>query len=234
MKFRKENVPTFKSPPSFKSKSKAGQDDMTVPLWKRLGVTISKNDIREKILQKVKNAVDAKAKIGKELIVGFNCVCKAVEKNEASVLCISKDSGSVQLLHTLVEMSYIRKIPLVVVPGLSATMLPLVHLKSVSCFCIRKSEIASHNKSNNSNSSSSSIKFFTSSPNTSTGTSGGSSSDGNHEEGALTASSLSANIPNEHRKITTTEAENDYLVSQMDDLRDFLFSVASQSKIHQP
>lgn len=53
---------------------------MTVPLWKRLGIRTFKSDIRDEVVQKLETAVELKAKVGKEFIIGFNSVCKLIEK----------------------------------------------------------------------------------------------------------------------------------------------------------
>ena len=76
MKLKEPAIPTFKK----KSLAKSPKKESKVPVWKKLGVNISNSECKDKVVQKLKNIVSAKAQVCKELIIGFNCVCKAIEK----------------------------------------------------------------------------------------------------------------------------------------------------------
>lgn len=217
MKLKEPAIPTFKK----KSLAKSPKKESKVPVWKKLGVNISNSECKDKVVQKLKNIVSAKAQVCKELIIGFNCVCKAIEKNEAAVLCISKDNGNGQLLDSLVEISRIRNVPVVVISSLSAAVLPLLKLKSVSCFCLKRIDTDTDSDDNVARSS---------------GSSSGSGSGSEVSSGNGSSSEVS-NVHHEDSQRSDEREEgleNDHFVSQVDSLRDFLLSIACHPKLPSP
>ncbi len=77
MKQKRASIPTFKSPTTKGVSTKKRASDP--PLWKRLGVPISKQENREFLAGKIKSLLEAKGRIGRELIVGFNSASKIIE-----------------------------------------------------------------------------------------------------------------------------------------------------------
>ena len=93
-------------------------------------------DEKDKIVKKLKKVKDAGARVGRHFIVGTNSIARALEKGEASVLLIPRDSPACLYNH-LIEGSLERKVPIVVVPKFAVQLRECLQLKSASSLALR-------------------------------------------------------------------------------------------------
>jgi len=90
---------------------------------------------KDSILKKLKVVLNVGARIGKHIIVGFNCVQKSMEKGIASVVCFCRDCHA-EFQDAIIESAKARGIPIVVLPSGESQVAKVFSLKRVSCFSI--------------------------------------------------------------------------------------------------
>jgi len=127
------------------SRSSKKKDEKNTPMWVRFKIPVLSMEMIEVCKGKLESAIIFGAKRGNEFVVGFNSVCRAVEKSKENpiyFICAAKEKGSKMLLDLLVETSLINKIPLLLWPDMSENLKELFKLKSISCICFRIPEMS--------------------------------------------------------------------------------------------
>ncbi len=104
---------------------------------KRFVDNISGSDSKDMLLLKIQTCINNGAKIGKEIIVGFNSVNKLIESENCEVICIAKDTNP-NILNCVIEVCTVRNIPFVILPNLSEPLTQLFKIKSVTCFALKR------------------------------------------------------------------------------------------------
>jgi ribosomal protein L7Ae-like RNA K-turn-binding protein len=135
-------LPTFKKiPPQTVSTGKKALAD-TNSKWKRKHLNTIDGDEKEEAVKKVKTAADSGAKLGRDIIIGFNSVMRVIEAGDAEIVCVGHD-GPAAMLKCLVEAAKAKSVVTVAVPKLNHSIRNILSLKSVSCFALKKAQ-ASH------------------------------------------------------------------------------------------
>ena len=137
------NTPNSNRLPTFKRKlesststsKKASQE--TISKWKKANLNSIGIDERDQITKKIALIIERKAKLGRDIIVGFNSVMRSVEQKGVSVICVAQD-GHQAMLKCLVESAQANAIPVMALPKLSQSLRNIVSLKSASCFALPK------------------------------------------------------------------------------------------------
>lgn len=130
-------LPTFKKlPPQTVSTGKKAAAE-TNSKWKRKNLNTCGLEEKEQLITKLVVAVTNGAKVGKEIIVGFNSVMHSIEQEQAEVICVAQD-GHPAMLKCLIEAAKTKSISVVSVPKLSQSVRTELGLKSASCFALRK------------------------------------------------------------------------------------------------
>ena len=93
-------------------------------------------DEKTKIITKLQKVKDFGGRVGKHFIVGTNGIARALEKSEASILLVPRDSPACLYNH-LIEAALERKVPIVVVPKFAVQLRECLQLKSASSLALR-------------------------------------------------------------------------------------------------
>lgn len=111
--------------------------------WKRKHLNIVDADEKEEVVKKIRGCMGSGAKVGKDLIVGYNSVMRSIESGRAQVVCVAHDGHPV-LLKAMVEAAKARGISTLAVPKLNQSIRKELNLKSASCFAIEKVGTGEH------------------------------------------------------------------------------------------
>lgn len=140
MKFKKERIQTFKKSPHHHTPGKhkvATAECKTFAKMKRFVGNITGNDSKDVVMAKLKVSTAAGAKMGNEIVVGFNSIIKLIEKDNAAVVCIAKDAH-INITNCLIEACDAGNVPFVILPNISEPMKSIFNIKSVTCFALKK------------------------------------------------------------------------------------------------
>lgn len=107
----------------------------------RYELTSCTQEEKEKMVQKLKKVKAGGARIGKHFIVGTNSIARTLERGEASVLVIPRDSPACLYNH-LVEAALERKVPIVIVPKFAVQLRECLQLKSASSLALKAARSA--------------------------------------------------------------------------------------------
>lgn len=130
-------LPTFKKIPTQNvSTGKKAQAESNSQ-WKRKHLQSVGGDEKEQVIKKIRTSVTAGAKVGREIVVGFNSVMRLIERDEVAVVCVAQD-GHPTLLKSMVEAAKAKQIATVTIPKLSQSARKELSLKSASCFAVRE------------------------------------------------------------------------------------------------
>lgn len=105
--------------------------------WKRKNLNTISLDEKELLVKKISALINVGAKVGRDLIVGFNSVMKLIESGQAEIVCIALDGNALMLKH-LVEAAKTKSVVTVSVPKLSQSIRSELKLKSALCFAIKR------------------------------------------------------------------------------------------------
>lgn len=104
-------------------------------LKKAKTTNIISKDVRETLVEKLENVTSSSSRFREDIIVGFNSVCKTLEKEKVDVMCMARRAND-HALQFLMEACLVRKIPLVVVP-FTPQLLAALKVRKAFCFTIR-------------------------------------------------------------------------------------------------
>ena len=114
-------------------------------LWQKLKSYSTNNNnnnnknnekLKKKLFYMLSNALQEGCKIGKHVLVGTNSVMKCIERKEASVVCLCRDSPKT-LFNSVVEGCALSSTPVVALPSTSAVeMANTFSLKKATAFAI--------------------------------------------------------------------------------------------------
>jgi ribosomal protein L7Ae-like RNA K-turn-binding protein len=114
-----------------------------LPLWKRLKINFCDPVSKNACFEKLKNFLDdVNIKVDKQIVVGFNSVCKSIEQHlkndnrKVIAVCIAKEKGNSTLVDHLTEQVWRQSIPTIIFINSSTELNNIFSLKSVSCFCL--------------------------------------------------------------------------------------------------
>ena len=132
-------IATFKRSAAYSSGTTKKASGETISKWKKAHLKYLDAEDKELIIKKVNAAVDAKIKLGRDIVVGFNSTMRLIESGDAAVVCVAQD-GHQALLKGLIESTQAKAVHTVTIPKLNQSMKSVLKLKSVSCFSLRKME----------------------------------------------------------------------------------------------
>lgn len=130
-------ITTFKKSAAYSSGTVKKASGDTISKWKKAHLKYLDAEDKELIVKKVSTAIDGKAKIGREIVVGFNSTMRLIESGDAAVVCVAQD-GHQALLKGLIESTRSKAVHTVTIPKLNQSMKSVLKLKSVLCFALRK------------------------------------------------------------------------------------------------
>jgi len=130
-------IHTFKRLPVHSASTGKKAAVVNVSKWKRTHLNAVSMEEKQDIETKVKAVINARAKIGNDIVAGFNSVMRLIQSDEASVVCVAQD-GLQSMLKVLVEATQARGIPTITIPKLNQSMRSIMSLRSVSCFSLKK------------------------------------------------------------------------------------------------
>lgn len=128
---------TFKKSAAYSSGTAKKASGDTIAKWKKAHLNYLDSEHKELIIKKVHAAVEARVKLGRDIIVGFNSTMRLIESGDAEVVCVAQD-GHQALLKGLIESTHAKAVHTVTIPKLNQSMKSVLKLKSVSCFALRK------------------------------------------------------------------------------------------------
>lgn len=130
-------IHTFKKHPVHTASTGKKAAVANVSKWKRTHLNAVSPEEKQDIEAKVKAALAARAKIGADVVVGFNSVMRLIQSDQAAVVCVAQD-GHQAMLKVLVESTQVRAVPTVTIPKLNQSMRSVFGLRSASCFAVKK------------------------------------------------------------------------------------------------
>lgn len=130
-------IHTFKKHPVHTASTGKKAAVANVSKWKRTHLNAVSPEEKLDIEAKVKAALAARAKIGADVVVGFNSVMRLIQTDQAAVVCVAQD-GHQAMLKVLVESTQVKAVPTVTIPKLNQSMRSVFGLRSASCFAVKK------------------------------------------------------------------------------------------------
>lgn len=110
--------------------------DVLQKVKKRAAAKTSNKDVRDQLISKVGAIASRFAHFREGVIVGFNHVCRTMERGEVAVVCLARKANDLAI-QFLLEACMARKIPLVVIPAFSSQLLAALKVKTGFCFALR-------------------------------------------------------------------------------------------------
>jgi ribosomal protein L7Ae-like RNA K-turn-binding protein len=108
-------------------------------LWQKLkGLTAENNSesAKRRLFFLLSNAVEGGAKVGHHVLVGTNSVLKCIHKQQASIVCVSRDSPKA-LFNCVIEACALTATPVVALPSTSSVeMASTFSLKKATIFAL--------------------------------------------------------------------------------------------------
>ena len=130
-------IHTFKRQPVHSASTGKKAAVVNVSKWKRTHLNAVSLEEKQDIETKVKAVITARAKVGNDIVAGFNSVMRLIQSDRAAVVCVAQD-GLQSMLKVLVEATQARGIPTITIPKLNQSMRSIMSLRSVSCFALKK------------------------------------------------------------------------------------------------
>eukprot|EP01032_Pedospumella_encystans_P017483 gene17483-19920_t len=130
-------IHTFKRQPVHSASTGKKAAVVNVSKWKRTHLNAVSLEEKQDIETKVKAVINARAKVGNDIVAGFNSVMRLIQSDRAAVVCVAQD-GLQSMLKVLVEATQARGIPTITIPKLNQSMRSIMSLRSVSCFSLKK------------------------------------------------------------------------------------------------
>jgi ribosomal protein L7Ae-like RNA K-turn-binding protein len=137
-------LPTFKRIPAQNPSTGKKAAAESNSQWKRKHLQSVAAEEKEQVVKKIRTCIGAGAKVGRDIVVGFNSVMRLIERDDAEVVCVAQD-GHPTLLKSMVEAAKAKQIGTVTVPKLNQSVRKELSLKSASCFALRKTQQSSEN-----------------------------------------------------------------------------------------
>lgn len=111
-------------------------------------IRTSIGETRPEIANLLEKCLESGASLGKEVIVGVNSVCRAIEKCKYDMrdkikICLSKDTNPSYFLKHISDMALAKSLCIVVIPKFRKELAKTLKLKSASCFAIQRSDLES-------------------------------------------------------------------------------------------
>mmetsp|Transcript_2993 Transcript_2993/g.4635 ORF Transcript_2993/g.4635 Transcript_2993/m.4635 type:complete len:239 (+) Transcript_2993:62-778(+) len=117
-------------------------------------------DEKSKIVSKITRCVEQGAKLGINMVIGFNSVLRLLEENSRQefileqtsrksanlIICVSRD-GDPTIVNQLVHCAAINAVPCLAIPKLSFALKLIFKVKSVSCIAFLNASAASRRSS---------------------------------------------------------------------------------------
>lgn len=100
----------------------------------------SSRDIRDQLLVHLTKATEHGVEFREDIIIGFNAVCRAVNRDEVAVLCMAKKANDTAL-QFLMEACLVKTVPLAIIPAFSSQLKDALKVKNAFCFAIRRSRV---------------------------------------------------------------------------------------------
>lgn len=103
--------------------------------WIRFNLKVIQSETKDAIFKKISRSILNGAKVGKEIIVGANSICRLFESGRVAIVAVCRDSNHVLTDH-VIEAARIRHVPIVILPKAAAELASLLQLKRISCFAL--------------------------------------------------------------------------------------------------
>lgn len=103
--------------------------------WIRFNLKVIPSETKDAIFKKISRSILNGAKVGKEIIVGANSICRLFESGRVAIVAVCRDSNHVLTDH-VIEAARIRHVPIVILPKAAAELASLLQLKRISCFAL--------------------------------------------------------------------------------------------------
>ena len=103
--------------------------------WIRFNLKVIPSETKDVVFKKISRSILNGAKVGKEIIVGANSICRLFEIGRVAIVAVCRDSNHVLTDH-VIEAARIRHVPIVILPKASAELASLLQLKRISCFAL--------------------------------------------------------------------------------------------------
>ena len=87
--------------------------------WIRFNLKVIPSETKEIVFKKISRSILNGAKVGKEIIVGANSICRLFEIGRVAIVAVCRDSNHVLTDH-VIEAARIRHVPIVILPKASA------------------------------------------------------------------------------------------------------------------
>lgn len=114
--------------------------------WIRLNLKVVSSETKDAIFKKISRSILHGAKVGREIIVGANSICRLFESGRVAIVAVCRDSNHCLTDH-VIEAARIRRVPIVILPKAALELALLLRLKRISCFalCSHSEEVCGAN-----------------------------------------------------------------------------------------
>lgn len=103
--------------------------------WIRFNLKVVPSETKDAIFKKISRSILHGAKVGKEIIVGANSICRLFESGKVAIVAVCRDSNHCLTDH-VIEAARIRRVPIVILPKAALELALLLRLKRISCFAL--------------------------------------------------------------------------------------------------
>ena len=103
--------------------------------WVRFNLKVVPSETKDAIFKKISRSILHGAKVGKEIIVGANSICRLFESGRVAIVAVCRDSNHCLTDH-VIEAARIRRVPIVILPKAALELALLLRLKRISCFAL--------------------------------------------------------------------------------------------------